>query len=82
MFLFIYFFCSNIGTDHVLYTEEDLEKSMEKIEMIDFHEVMPVYYLRFKCDLQNMGLTAKRSEWCQVLVLPGWSCAWSGNVHD
>lgn len=38
---------SNIGTDNMLYSEEDLEKSMEKIEVIDFHEVMG-YWLIYK----------------------------------
>ena len=30
---------SNISSDHILYTEKDLEKSMDKIEVINFHQV-------------------------------------------
>lgn len=30
---------SNISSDHMLYTERDLEKSMDKIEIINFHQV-------------------------------------------
>ena len=30
---------SNITTDQMLYTEKDLEKSMDKIETINFHQV-------------------------------------------
>uniref|UniRef100_A0A914VAZ7 Uncharacterized protein n=1 Tax=Plectus sambesii TaxID=2011161 RepID=A0A914VAZ7_9BILA len=38
------------GSDmRMLYTEEDLEKSMEKIEVIDFHEQKEVNGIRFWC---------------------------------
>ena len=30
---------SNIATEQMLYTEKDLEKSMDKIETINFHQV-------------------------------------------
>lgn len=30
---------SNIATEAMLYTEDDLEKSMDKIETINFHQV-------------------------------------------
>ena len=30
---------SNISTDHMLYSEKDLEKSMDKIETVNFHQV-------------------------------------------
>ena len=30
---------SNISSDHMLYNEKDLEKSMDKIEIINFHQV-------------------------------------------
>lgn len=33
--------CSNIATDQMLYTEKDLEKSMDKIETVNFHQVIP-----------------------------------------
>ncbi|KAG7214990.1 hypothetical protein INR49_022906 [Caranx melampygus] len=33
---------SNISADDMLYTETDLEESMEKIETINFHEVKEV----------------------------------------
>ena len=47
----------------MLYTESDLEESMEKIETINFHEVKEVAGIKF-------------------LVLPRWSRAGSGHVHD
>ncbi|XP_077519074.1 cleavage and polyadenylation specificity factor 73 [Amblyomma americanum] len=40
---------SNIGTEHMLYTEADLESSMEKIETINFHEEKEVNGIRFWC---------------------------------
>ena len=33
------FLISNIATEDMLYTESDLEKSMDKIETIHFHQV-------------------------------------------
>jgi len=30
---------SNIAADQMLYTEKDLEKSMDKIETVNFHQV-------------------------------------------
>ena len=38
---------SNISTDAMLYTEADLETSMEKIEVINFHEEKEVGGVRF-----------------------------------
>ena len=38
---------SNISTDQMLYTEADLEASMEKIEVINFHEEKEVGGVRF-----------------------------------
>ncbi|XP_015903768.1 cleavage and polyadenylation specificity factor 73 [Parasteatoda tepidariorum] len=40
---------SNIGTEQMLYTESDLEASMEKIETINFHEEKEVNGVRFWC---------------------------------
>lgn len=40
---------SNIGTEQMLYTEADLESSMEKIETINFHEEKEVNGIRFWC---------------------------------
>ena len=31
--------CSNIASDQMLFSEKDLEKSMDKIETINFHQV-------------------------------------------
>lgn len=39
----------NISADQMLYTEQDLEDSMEKIEMINFHEEREVAGVRFWC---------------------------------
>uniref|UniRef100_A0A672FDA5 Cleavage and polyadenylation specificity factor subunit 3-like n=1 Tax=Salarias fasciatus TaxID=181472 RepID=A0A672FDA5_SALFA len=40
---------SNISADDMLYTETDLEDSMEKIETINFHEVKEVAGIKFWC---------------------------------
>ncbi|KAK7491425.1 hypothetical protein BaRGS_00017254, partial [Batillaria attramentaria] len=40
---------SNISTDDMLYTESDIEKSMSKIETINFHQEMEVNGIRFWC---------------------------------
>ncbi|KAF7638119.1 hypothetical protein Mgra_00002347 [Meloidogyne graminicola] len=37
------------GETRMLYTEEDLERSMDKIEMIDFHEQKEVNGIKFWC---------------------------------
>ena len=44
---FTYFFhlSSNIGADEMLYSEKDLEKSMDKIETINFHQVGYICYI-------------------------------------
>uniref|UniRef100_A0A915J5F0 Cleavage and polyadenylation specificity factor subunit 3 n=1 Tax=Romanomermis culicivorax TaxID=13658 RepID=A0A915J5F0_ROMCU len=49
MLLSDYIKVSNIGSDQMLYSEEDLEKSMEKIEVIDFHEQKEVNGVKFWC---------------------------------
>lgn len=46
---FILFPCSNISADDMLYTETDLEESMDKIETINFHEVKEVAGIKFWC---------------------------------
>lgn len=40
---------SNIGTEQMLYSESDLETSMEKIETVDFHVEKDVGGVRFWC---------------------------------
>ncbi|XP_034018669.1 cleavage and polyadenylation specificity factor subunit 3 [Thalassophryne amazonica] len=40
---------SNISADDMLYTETDLDESMEKIETINFHEVKEVAGIKFWC---------------------------------
>ena len=40
---------SNISSDQMLYTEKDLEDSMDKIETINFHEEKEVGGVRFWC---------------------------------
>ncbi|KRX94364.1 Cleavage and polyadenylation specificity factor subunit 3, partial [Trichinella pseudospiralis] len=40
---------SNIGLDQMLYSEDELEKSMDKIELIDFHEQKEVNGIKFWC---------------------------------
>lgn len=42
-----FFFCSNIATEQMLYTEADLEASMDKIETINFHEEKDVLGIKF-----------------------------------
>lgn len=46
--------CSNIAAEDMLYTESDLEKSMDKIETIHFHQVFVVivlFMINFVCTL-------------------------------
>lgn len=38
---------SNIATEQMLYTESDLENSMDKIETINFHEEKDVFGIKF-----------------------------------
>lgn len=40
---------SNIATEQMLYTEADLEASMDKIETINFHEEKEVNGIKFWC---------------------------------
>lgn len=40
-------FSSNIATEQMLYTEADLEASMDKIETINFHEEKDVLGIKF-----------------------------------
>ena len=48
-FLQVILLYSNISTDQMLYTEDDIEKSMEKIETVNFHQEMDVNGVRFWC---------------------------------
>jgi Cft2 family RNA processing exonuclease len=43
--MFVFF--SNIATEQMLYTEADLESSMDKIETINFHEEKDVLGVKF-----------------------------------
>ncbi|CDW53428.1 cleavage and polyadenylation specificity factor [Trichuris trichiura] len=49
MILSDYIKVSNIGADHMLYSENELEKSMDKIEVIDFREQKEVNGIKFWC---------------------------------
>lgn len=40
---------SNVSTEHMLYTEADLDASMNKIEVVNFHEEKDVGGVRFWC---------------------------------
>eukprot|EP00794_Sanderia_malayensis_P017062 gene17062-18780_t len=40
---------SNISAEHMLYTEKDLEKSMDKIETLHFHQEKEVGGVKFWC---------------------------------
>ena len=40
---------SNISTEHMLYSEAELESTMDRIEMINFHEEKEVHGIRFWC---------------------------------
>lgn len=48
-YLAISLISSNISADDMLYTETDLEESMDKIETINFHEVKEVAGIKFWC---------------------------------
>ena len=47
--IFVLIPLSNIATEQMLYTEADLESSMEKIETVNFHEEKDVNGIRFWC---------------------------------
>ncbi|XP_065901282.1 cleavage and polyadenylation specificity factor subunit 3-like [Dysidea avara] len=40
---------SNIAADQMLYTEKDLEKSMDKIETVNFHQEVDINGIKFWC---------------------------------
>ncbi|XP_069132461.1 cleavage and polyadenylation specificity factor subunit 3-like [Argopecten irradians] len=40
---------SNIATDDMLYTEKDIENSMDKIETINFHQEVEINGIKFWC---------------------------------
>lgn len=42
-----FLFCSNIATEDMLYTESDIENSMDKIETINFHQVLNELLMNF-----------------------------------
>ena len=44
MKLHVILYHSNIAADQMLYTEKDLEKSMDKIETVNFHQVHSYVY--------------------------------------
>ena len=71
-------FYSNIGADEMLFSEKDLEKSMDKIETINFHQVMH----NLNSPILHSSIPGGGCEWNQVLVLQCWSCAGCGDVHD
>lgn len=37
------FVSSNIASDDQLYTDHDIEKSMERIETVNFHQVLCIF---------------------------------------
>ena len=43
--------CSNISSDHMLYSEKDLEKSMDKIETVNFHQVRDREVMEWRVNL-------------------------------
>lgn len=46
-FLILLGFFSNIATEQMLYSEADLEASMDKIETINFHEEKEIMGVKF-----------------------------------
>lgn len=40
---------SNIGADEMLYTENDLENSMSKIDTVNFHQEIEYEGIKFWC---------------------------------
>ena len=49
IFLFGLFFYSNISSDKMLYSDADLEESMNKIETINFHQEIEANGVKFWC---------------------------------
>lgn len=52
-FLFCFLFCSNIATEDMLYTESDIENSMDKIETINFHQVLSMKELLIEIRIRD-----------------------------
>lgn len=46
---------SNISTDQMLYSEKDLEKSMDKIETVNFHQVSECLCVLVDCEHVMLG---------------------------
>lgn len=44
---FLFYIYSNISTEQMLYTESDLESTMDKIETINFHEEKEIQGVKF-----------------------------------
>ena len=49
LFVLISNLCSTISSDDMLYDERDLQKCVDKIELIDYHQELEVNGIRFKC---------------------------------
>ena len=77
---------SNIGADEMLYSEKDLEKSMDKIETINFHQASPMHNLSYSFffihSFPHSSIPGGGCKWNQILVLQCRPCAWCCNVHD
>lgn len=76
---------SNIGADEMLYSEKDLEKSMDKIETINFHQVSHLHNLNspiLHSSTPHSSIPGGGCEWNQILVLQRRPCAGCGYVHD
>lgn len=46
-YAFSFYIYSNISTEQMLYTESDLESTMDKIETINFHEEKEIQGVKF-----------------------------------
>ena len=73
---------SNISTDELLYTEKDLEKSMDKIETINFHQVceisskIPVSFSSMAPSHNHLTTngSAKELKYCTLPVIQSCTC--------
>lgn len=62
-------FYSNIGADEMLFSEKDLEKSMDKIETINFHQVMH--------NLNSLYVSSILHSSIPYSSIPGGGCEWN-----
>lgn len=68
--MFCFLFCSNIATEDMLYTESDIENSMDKIETINFHQVLNELLIEIRSNKGWCNTSVIFNEFFKVLDIP------------